>query len=643
MRFGKRGAGDWTVAKLLSFVLLGLFLVLLVPGVANAIGLNVGNLEERFDNVIDMLKFWEKDSGYECYEDAVSSYVGGEDLLREVGSAGKDVRVGRCGGVCNVSGGGMNPYRVKDGVFEKFAGEEWVEFKGLRKYIVFGEKWGGVRKNWELYDAGVGLLNSDSEIRELYDKGLTRELVLTGDGKGWGDKPSVAVWANGEWSVGIDGGPRETFGDNDEALTRFMLGVDDGYDDKVFWKIGAARKADETYIEGVSIGRSFEDLISADSIVNGDTYFSVDKIYRAFIAAEHGRKYDVEKNKFNSGYSPWIRTAAKGSGSTAYGPVQMTKGLAENYLGNGAIKWSEDEKKFLNEFIDQGWKFLAHGGQGDKGASHYRGPGIDTDQVNANMEVYKKLGIELDSKYDARYDYYWDSGGAANIGEGDYGGVGEVSEEKEYGRKMYEQIAKKMIGEIYSRKKGDEEALWREWRFGNENRNSEDDRYEEKFEEALLALAGDGNGELDKESEVLSLKAAILKMQRILFDEAVLPEEVFDKLNNFKGEEVVVDGKVFVVGVDKIGDNPVLVFESGNEKYGLKYGASSKGMSDLRVWKGDSYEKMKLNYFPVLLVMWDGSNWVEIGDKGIYALSKLDFEEIHKAILISGFLKKICV
>ena len=60
---------------------------------------------------------------------------------------------------------------------------------------------------------------------------------------------------------------------------------------------------------------------------------NVDDIYDAFAFAETG-SFD----------NPWIRTAAKKTpgGSTAYGPVQLTGGLLDDYYNNERAIWNDN-------------------------------------------------------------------------------------------------------------------------------------------------------------------------------------------------------------------------------------------------------------------------------------------------------------
>ena len=71
--------------------------------------------------------------------------------------------------------------------------------------------------------------------------------------------------------------------------------------------------------------------------------FNIEDIYDAYQFAETG-SYD----------NPWIRTTDRGQegGSTAYGPVQITKGLLENYRDNESAIYNQHSNvgdKLINQ------------------------------------------------------------------------------------------------------------------------------------------------------------------------------------------------------------------------------------------------------------------------------------------------------
>ena len=73
---------------------------------------------------------------------------------------------------------------------------------------------------------------------------------------------------------------------------------------------------------------------------------TTDKLYKAITSAEG---------------ADWARTSVTGSGSSAYGPAQLTKNTAIDFRDNKGIKWAPDERKFLDKFIKQGEMFLEVG------------------------------------------------------------------------------------------------------------------------------------------------------------------------------------------------------------------------------------------------------------------------------------------
>lgn len=132
------------------------------------------------------------------------------------------------------------------------------------------------------------------------------------------------------------------------------------------------------------------------------------RLYQALQYAETGG----EKN-------PFIRTrVAPKSGSTAYGPVQLTGKLAKDYLARKPELFDEDEKEFGQRFVEQADKFAKFG-------------------KNPNAKGY-----------DARYDY---------------GGTGELADTPE-DRALYERFAMKLIEAKWQESKGNLPKFIQAWR-----------------------------------------------------------------------------------------------------------------------------------------------------------------------------------
>jgi len=152
--------------------------------------------------------------------------------------------------------------------------------------------------------------------------------------------------------------------------------------------------------------------------------YTEDELYTAIAEAETGSFDD-----------PWIRTVAKGSGSSAFGPVQMTKGILSG-PGYSDIGFTEEEDAFIqNVLIPQANLFLKYGG----------------DDMIEGMERY------------------------------DYGGPGDFTPAD---TSMYKQVAKKVMAYEFGpmRAKGDVDTFIQNWRGKSEE---DDPRYYKAFREAL--------------------------------------------------------------------------------------------------------------------------------------------------------------
>ena len=114
---------------------------------------------------------------------------------------------------------------------------------------------------------------------------------------------------------------------------------------------------------------------------------SIDRLYKGIEQAETGH--------LNPGMDRYIRTTKKDSGSSAFGPVQMTKGILSGpgYLDIG---FTEEEDSFIqNVFIPQANKFLKYGGKDMvEGMERfdYGGPG---DFTPADTSMYKQVAKKL--------------------------------------------------------------------------------------------------------------------------------------------------------------------------------------------------------------------------------------------------------
>ena len=149
---------------------------------------------------------------------------------------------------------------------------------------------------------------------------------------------------------------------------------------------------------------------------------SVQRLYKAIAAAETGGEKD-----------PWIRTrVAPKKGSSAYGPLQLTKTLADDYLERKPI-FSPQGTNYLQRFSTQGKKFLDYGREPNK-------PG-----------------------YDPRYDY------------GGQGDLRTTADKADYGR-----VVKAILGSMLKEYGSPEKVLTR-WRGKSEK---QDPRYYKRFRAA---------------------------------------------------------------------------------------------------------------------------------------------------------------
>lgn len=235
MRFGERGAFNMTVGKLIIIVLLVVIMSLILFGIQKGFFPNIERIKGMYDEVLVGLKSWGTDEvSFECYEDPVDSYVGGEALLEKLGIGSSGVLLGRCGPVCNMTIGGSLLHRISGGVDENFVNGEWK----VRNDLFSGDV-AGIKKNWELYHGVLGVLEgSDVGIEFLAGVEDTKKFVLYGDGS-----TTRAVWQNNAWVVYEEDESRGkgTFyqgGDDYLAIDVFYNAVSSFInDDNVYWVV----------------------------------------------------------------------------------------------------------------------------------------------------------------------------------------------------------------------------------------------------------------------------------------------------------------------------------------------------------------------------------------------------------------------
>tara|TARA_R100000234_G_scaffold112474_1_gene86162 strand:+ start:800 stop:1360 length:561 start_codon:yes stop_codon:yes gene_type:complete len=136
---------------------------------------------------------------------------------------------------------------------------------------------------------------------------------------------------------------------------------------------------------------------------------------------------EAETGNLNPGMARYIRTKKIGSGSSAFGPVQMTKAILSG-PGYSDMKFTDEEDSFVkNVLIPQADNFLKYGG----------------DDMIEGMERY------------------------------DYGGPGDFTPAD---TSMYKQVAKKVMAYEFGpmRAKGDVDTFIQNWRGESEE---EDPRY----------------------------------------------------------------------------------------------------------------------------------------------------------------------
>lgn len=149
----------------------------------------------------------------------------------------------------------------------------------------------------------------------------------------------------------------------------------------------------------------------------------IEKTYQNFKRAEVGN------------LEGFIRTKhAPVEGSSAYGPVQMTRDLVVDMVDNKHITVPDDLKDYTKRFIEQGNNFLKYGKEPNK-------PG-----------------------YDKKYEY---------------GEAGDLTSEQD--KKDYKKLAKLIIKYHYDLVDGNTDKLINAWRFGRFDKTQDAKRDDERY------------------------------------------------------------------------------------------------------------------------------------------------------------------
>ena len=581
-----KGAVNWTVGKLLNIVLLVVVLALVVYGMTTG-GLNplIKNVEMRFDEVLAMFGFSTGNgSDGECSVRDVSEMGGGPNFLSRLGVSDASVVV--CvGGVCNISGSGLEGYRIREGVFERLEGEAWKEYTTLTEKDV-----GLIDLHWGLYHEGKRILR-EVELNKAYPDFLKRELskkfVLYGDGSGFGGD-IVATWQNNRWTIKRGktlfyfGGSSDYLYEDSEAIRLFYEKMLEGGNDNVYWKV---LESDEDYDKLGDRG-SFVPLVS-------EKISDIEGLYNGIIRAEHGSSLDFMLNRY------WIRAKYNDEdrGSSAYGPVQLTMGLAKGYRDKAEMVWTEPERDYLDRFVLQGELFLKWGG----------------DDIPNNREDLK------------RYDY----GGSEDL----------TSEEDKI---MYKQVVLKILERMLVENKGDYNDVLFEWRFGSGYVLKEEDKEDyKKYTERFYSEFDTDVKKVVSESRFEDMEN-IFRSKKFEFSKELIfsDEEMRVLTESFTGKKIKVRDSAFDVGVDESVSPFVISFSvAGVEKYGLQYYPYGAHKSDLFFGSGKT---VTLDMLPFILVRKEGSSWVEVGEESVYKLESKDFPGVFRASVVSEFLKELC-
>ena len=142
--------------------------------------------------------------------------------------------------------------------------------------------------------------------------------------------------------------------------------------------------------------------------------------------------------------NPFIRTKAVGSGSSAYGTYQITKGLLSSVLSNGKLL-DEEEAEAMQDLVERQKVALKVGG--------------------SDLNNYKEGGklAAQGRKYASQFGY---DDVNTFLEDFDYGGTLGLSDNENF-KMLYEQVAHKLLAQTLNETNGDEAEAAARWHGGN--------------------------------------------------------------------------------------------------------------------------------------------------------------------------------
>lgn len=285
----KRATVNWTIGKLLNIVLLVFLLVLIIYGVSTK-GLNplIDQIGNKANEVLILLNIKNDVSSKDCFSEKVSVIGGGEKLLKEL-EIDQNAVLNVCrNALCNISNGGLDIYRVRNGNFERFSAEGWKSYNSF-----FVGDIGSIKLNWEIYNKGINILEKTS-VKDFYNSLFTKQFILYGDGSLWPNFPVEAIWQNDYWKISVDGGKFKIVEDDDEAIKIFVNAVNEWLDDYVRWEEGISVKPDEKYYSNINVKNSIK---NAEYFGTVNTRENVEELKILFIKKKAEFLKEVEPSK----------------------------------------------------------------------------------------------------------------------------------------------------------------------------------------------------------------------------------------------------------------------------------------------------------------------------------------------------------
>jgi hypothetical protein len=189
---GKIGASQYTVTKLLTYILLIVILALVIYGYTHVgFGPLRDSMKSKINEVLVLLNIKDDPGSGTCEPVLVINLNGGKEFLEKMGLDEKSrTYVTVCEKNCEIRETGIGDYVYKNNNLYLKKGSVEVEV-GSSKSV-------NIQKYKDIFDSLMEQNYGDRKIKDYYNERFTEQFILIAERS---PSAKVAIWANGYWKV----------------------------------------------------------------------------------------------------------------------------------------------------------------------------------------------------------------------------------------------------------------------------------------------------------------------------------------------------------------------------------------------------------------------------------------------------------